>query len=69
MGYVKAFFVWLGFLAVAVTFGIIRENLLTPALGALGGRAIGTLLVGVIIFGLIYLYIREIKGRDQSYAF
>jgi hypothetical protein len=39
MNYVKASCFWLGFLAVAVTFGIIRDKILTPGLGPLGGRA------------------------------
>jgi hypothetical protein len=60
MNYVKAFGLWLGFLAVAIGCGIIREKFLVPGLGPLGGRALGTLLVGVIIFGLIY-------GGDPSF--
>jgi hypothetical protein len=32
-----------------------------PGLGPLAGRALGTLLVGLIIFGLIYVYVGKIK--------
>ena len=47
---------------VAIACGIIREKFLVPGFGPLGGRALGTLLVAVIIFGMIYAYIREING-------
>ena len=66
MNYVKAFCFWLGFLAVAVTFGIIRDKILTPTLGLLGGRAVGTFLVCVGIFGLIYLYVRKIEAAPRN---
>jgi hypothetical protein len=65
MHYVKASCLWLGFLAVAIAGGIIRERFLVPGLGPLGGRALGTLLVGVIIFGLIYAYVGKLKGASQ----
>jgi hypothetical protein len=65
MNYIQAFCLWLGFLAVAIGGGIIREIFLVPGLGPLGGRALGTLLVGVIIFGLIYAYIGKLKGATQ----
>ena len=67
MNYVKAFCLWLLFLGVAIAGGIIRDRLLVPGLGPLGGRALGTLLVGVIIFGLIYAYIGKLKGVTQVY--
>ena len=57
LDYVKAAGLWLGFLLVAIACGMIRERFLVPGLGPLTGRALGTLLVGVIIFGLIYAYI------------
>lgn len=66
MNYVKASCFWLGFLAVAVTFGIIRDKILTPGLGPLGGRAVGTFLVCVGIFGLIYLYVRKLKAAHRN---
>jgi hypothetical protein len=65
MNYVKASCLWLGFLVVAIAGGIIRERFLVPGLGPLGGRALGTLLVGVIIFGLIYAYVGKLKGASQ----
>ena len=53
MNYVKAACLWLGFLVVAIVCGFIREKFLVPGFGPIGGRALGTLLVAVIIFGMI----------------
>jgi hypothetical protein len=69
MNYVKAACVWLGFLVVAIAGGMIREKFLVPELGPLGGRALGTLLVAVIIFGIIYVYIGKLKGASQASLF
>ncbi|MBI4644151.1 MAG: hypothetical protein HY790_00330 [Deltaproteobacteria bacterium] len=66
MNYAKAFFFWLGFLAVAIAFGVVREKILTPALGPLGGRAGGTLLVCASIFLLIYIYVRKLKDATPN---
>jgi len=65
MNYLKAFGLWLGFLAVAIGGAIIREKFLVPEFGPLGGRALGTLLVGAIIFGLIYAYVGKLKGATR----
>ena len=62
INYVKASGLWLGFLAVAMVCGMIRERFLVPGLGPLAGRALGTLLVALIIFGLIYAYVGKIKA-------
>jgi hypothetical protein len=69
LNYVKAAGLWLGFLLVAIGCGMIRERFLVPGLGPLAGRALGTLLVGVIIFGLIYAYIGKLKGATQASLF
>jgi hypothetical protein len=66
MNYLKASCLWLIFLAVAIACGTLREKFLVPAWGALAGRAVGTLLVAVIIFGLIYAYIGKLKGATQA---
>jgi peptidoglycan biosynthesis protein MviN/MurJ (putative lipid II flippase) len=65
MNYVSAFGLWLGFLAVAIGCAIIRERFLVPGLGPLGGKALGTLLVAVIIFGLIYMYVGRLKEATR----
>jgi hypothetical protein len=65
MNYLKAFCLWLGFLAVAIVCGLVRERFLVPGLGPLVGRALGTLLVGAIIFGLIYAYVGRMKGATR----
>jgi hypothetical protein len=69
MNYVKAAGLWLGFLLVAIGGAMIRERFLVPGLGPLGGRALGTLLVGAIIFGLIYGYIGKLKGAARGSLF
>ena len=66
MNYVQAFCLWLGFLVVAITCGIIRERFLVPWLGPPGGRVLGTLLVGAIIFGLIYVFVGKLKQPTQG---
>jgi predicted ABC-type sugar transport system permease subunit len=66
MNYLKASCLWLGFLVVAIACGIMREKFLVPGFGPLAGRAVGTLLVAVIIFGLIYAYIGKLKGATQA---
>ncbi len=69
INYLKAAGLWLGFLVVAIGCGFIREKFLVPGLGPLGGRALGTLLVALIIFGLIYAYVGTIKGATPVALF
>ena len=69
MHYVKAFCLWLGFLAVAIGCALIRDRFLVPGLGPVGGRVLGTLLVGAIIFGLIYAYAGRLKGAPRVSLF
>ena len=69
MNYVRAFGLWLGFLAVAIGCAILREKFLVPGFGPLAGRALGTLLVGAIIFGLIYAYVGKLKGATRGSLF
>jgi hypothetical protein len=69
INYVKAACLWLVFLVVAISCGIIREKFLALEFGALGGRALGTLLVAVIIFGIIYVYIGQLARVSQAALF
>jgi hypothetical protein len=69
MNYCKAASLWLGFLVVAIACGFIRERFLVPGFGPLGGRALGTLLVAAIIFGLIYAYIGTLAGASRAALF
>ena len=69
MNYVKAFGLWLVFLVVAIGCASIRENFLVPGLGPVRGRALGTLLVGAIIFGLIYAYVGRLRGATRGSLF
>jgi hypothetical protein len=69
VNYVKAAGLWLGFLAVAIGCGFLREKFLVPGFGPLGGRALGTLLVALIIFALIYAYVGKITGATPAALF
>ena len=69
MKYARAFLLWLSFLAVAIAGALIREKLLVPALGPLAGKALGTLLVGALIFGLIYAIEGKLKDATQIALF
>ena len=66
MNYLKDFGAWLGFLAVAIGGAILREKFLAPGLGPAAARALGTLLVGAIIFMLIYAYVGRLKGATRA---
>jgi hypothetical protein len=69
MNYGKASGLWLVFLVVAIAGGIIREKLLTPGLGPLVGKALGTLLVAVIIFGIIYASVGKLAAASSASLF
>ena len=69
MTYVKAFCLWLMFLAVAIAGGIMRDKFLIPWLGPLGGRACETLLISAVIFGLIYAFVKRLKGATWGSLF
>lgn len=50
----KGLLMWLLFAVVAITSGILREKFLTPRLGSKRAHQIGTVLVLIAIFLLIY---------------
>ena len=52
---------------VAIGGAIIRERFLVPGLGPPAGRAVGTLLVGVLIFELSYAFIGKLKEASQVF--
>jgi len=66
MNYAKAFYLWLGFLAVAMAVALIRDKLLTPIVGQLEARALGTMLVSAVIFGLICAYVSRLDGTTPG---
>ena len=66
MNYAKAFYLWLGFLVVAIAGALIREKFLMPMVGQLEGRALGTMLVSAIIFGLICAYVSRLEGATPG---
>ncbi|HWG91220.1 MAG TPA: hypothetical protein VNZ52_10280 [Candidatus Thermoplasmatota archaeon] len=49
--------VWFLLLLAAVTLGGLREALLAPRLGAVAGRAVGTLLLATVIFLVTFLFL------------
>ncbi len=65
----KAFFLWLAFLLVAVAGGVLREKFLAPALGPPAARALETLLVCLVIFGLIYRQVGRLPGVGKVALF
>ena len=67
MNYLKAFGLWLGFLAVAIGCAVMREKFLVPGFGPLAGKALGTVLVAAIIFGLIYGYVGRLQGATRVF--
>jgi hypothetical protein len=66
MNYAKAFYLWLGFLAIAVAGGLIREKFLIPMVGLAEGRALSTMLVSAVIFGLICVYVSRLNGASPG---
>jgi hypothetical protein len=69
MSYLKAFLFWLVLLVVAVACGFVREVWLAPAVGFQTARVIGPLAVGVIFFGLIYVYVGSLTGPSKVFLF
>jgi hypothetical protein len=67
MIYLKTFWFWTVLLLVAVACGILREFWLVPALGLQAARVIGSLVVCVLFFGLIYRYIGKFVSPSQGF--
>jgi hypothetical protein len=66
MNYAKALYMWLAFLAVAIAGGLIREKFLMPLVGQLEARALSTMLVSAVIFGLICVYVSRLDGATPG---
>jgi hypothetical protein len=57
---IRSFLIWLLFIPLAVLNGALRDLLLTPALGDTLGRAISSLTLSFLIFGLTVLFIKKL---------
>jgi branched-subunit amino acid transport protein len=66
MNYAKALYMWLGFLAVAIAGALIQENLLMSMVGQSEARAVSTMLVSAVIFGLICAYVSRLDGATPG---
>lgn len=66
MLYVRGFFVWLGFLAVAILAGAGRELYLTPRLGDTLARAVGSVFLCVAFLALMSLFLRRFNVSGLS---
>jgi len=60
---VRAFLVWLVIIAGETVHGILRGVLLVPIVGDFPARQIGVLLGSLLIFAVVYLFIRWIDAR------
>jgi len=58
---ITATLAWFGFMAIAVTTGVLRELLLTPRLGEHTAHQAGTLLVCLLIAAVIVPTIRRLR--------
>jgi hypothetical protein len=66
---VRSFFIWLLFIPLAVLNGALRDLLLTPALGDTLGRAISSLTLSLLIFGLTMLFVKKLGVDTPSGLF
>jgi len=54
---VKAISVWIIMLIAAILNGLIREQLITPAVGEFAGRVISSLILPTFVFGITLIFI------------
>jgi hypothetical protein len=66
MNYAKAFYWWLGFMAVTSAGALIREKFLSSMVGQIEGRALDTMVVSAIIFALICAYVSRLDGATPG---
>lgn len=65
---VRAVLIWCALLVLASVNGIARETLLVPRLGDVGGRAISTVALSVVILALTWMSIAWIAPRSAEQA-
>ena len=64
----RSFVVWVAMLATASTNGFIRDAWLTPRIGEVGGRALSTLILSILVVLLTWLTVRWIRPRTPADA-
>ena len=64
----RAVLVWCALLVIASLNGFVRETLLIPRVGEIGGRAISTLALSVLIILLTWISIGWIAPRSAQQA-
>jgi len=66
---IRSFLIWLLFIPLAVLNGALRDLLLTPELGDTLGRAISSLTLSLLIFGLTMLFVKKLGVDTLSGLF
>jgi hypothetical protein len=56
----RSFFLWLLFIPLAILNGVVRDLLLTPALGDTAGRALSSVTLSALILGVTILFVRRL---------
>lgn len=65
---IRGFLVWLLFIPLAVLNGVLRDLLLTPALGDTAGRALSSVSLSILIFSLTLLLVGKLgAGTRRDY--
>ncbi|HEX5760615.1 MAG TPA: hypothetical protein VF121_15620 [Thermoanaerobaculia bacterium] len=64
--YAKGFAAWLGFGAVVVALGAVREALLRPRLGALRAEQLETIVASAAVLALIVWFVRATRTTRRQ---
>ena len=56
----RSFLLWLLFIPLAILNGVVRDLLLTPALGDTAGRALSSVTLSALILGVTILFVRRL---------
>lgn len=64
--YIKALMLWLAMLVLAVAFGALREFAITPYLGDQEAKALCSVILSAILFGLVLLFVRRNRPSGSA---
>jgi hypothetical protein len=56
----RSFFLWLLFIPLAILNGVMRDLVLTPALGETAGRALSSVTLSALILGVAVLFVKRL---------
>jgi len=62
----KSVTAWLLILALAVANGVLREAILIPALGPVGGLVLSGVLLSLLVAAVAYAFVRLVPGLSPS---